>query len=52
MVIYIKCSIFYATINYQFKASEIKKFREVSEANSSSLQVLLKINGLGMYSFV
>ena len=37
-VIYTKCSMFYAIINYQFKTSE--NFREVGEANSSSLRAL------------
>ena len=41
-VIYIKCSTFYAISNYQFKTSELKKCREVGEANSSSLKVLLE----------
>ena len=41
-VIYIKCSVFYAIINYQFKTSELKECREVGEANSSSLKVLLE----------
>ena len=35
-VIYIKCSMFYAIINCQFKTSE------VGEANSSSLKALLE----------
>ena len=40
-VIYIKCSMFYAIINYQVKTSELKNL-EASEANSSSLKVLLE----------
>ena len=41
MVIYIKCSLFYAIINYQVKTSELKNL-EAGEANSSSLKVLLE----------
>ena len=43
-VIYTKCSMFYAIINYLFKTSErTEKCREVGEANSSSLiKVLLE----------
>ena len=33
-VIYAKCSMFYAIVNYQFKTSELKND---GEANSSSL---------------
>ena len=40
MVIYIKCSMFYAIINYQVKTSELKNL-EAGEANSSSLNVLM-----------
>ena len=40
-VIYIKCSMFYAIINYQVKTSELKNL-EAGEANSSSLKVLLE----------
>ena len=31
-----------ARVNYQFKTSELKNFREVAGANSSSLKVLLE----------
>ena len=35
--------MFYAISNYQLKASELTdKFREVGEANSSNLKVLLE----------
>ena len=37
--------MFYAIINYQFKASELKKGWEVDEANSESLRVLLEWTG-------
>ena len=40
-VIYIKCSMFYARIYYQFKTSELKGV-VVGEANSSCLKVLLE----------
>jgi len=40
-VIHVKCSMFYAIINYQFKTSENL---EVGEANSSSLKDLIRID--------
>ena len=45
MVIHIKCYMFYAIINYQSMTSELKKCREVGEANSSSCKVLLDWTG-------
>ena len=43
MVIYVKCSMFYAIINYQVKTSELKNL-EAGEANSSSLKSLIRID--------
>ena len=43
MVICIKCSMFYAIINYQVKTSELKNL-EAGEANSSSLKSLIRID--------
>ena len=42
-VIEVECAMFYAISNYRLKASELTdKCREVGEANSSSLKVLLE----------
>ena len=41
-VIYTKCSMFYAIINYQFKTGELKNVEKlVKQRNSSSLKAML-----------
>ena len=44
-VTYIKCSMFYAISNYQFKTSELKTSDKFGEASSPSLKVLLELTG-------
>ena len=49
-VIYIKCSIFYAIINYQFKSSEPKNVEMLVKHIVKALKSYQ--NGLGMCIFV
>ena len=42
MVIYIKCSMFYAIINYQVKTSELKNVEELVKQTVQALKVLLE----------
>ena len=49
-VIYIKCSMFYAIINYQFKTSELKNVEKLVKLTVKAL--MSYSNGLGMCIFV
>ena len=42
MVIYIKCSMFYAIINYQVKTSELKHVEKLVKQTVQALKVLLE----------
>ena len=49
-VIYTKCSMFYAIIDYQFKRSELKNVEKLVKQTFQALQPYKK--GLKMYTFV
>ena len=49
-VIYTKCSMFYAIINYQFKTSELKNVKKLVKQTVQALKPYQ--NGLGMCIFV
>ena len=50
-VIYTKCSMFYAIINYQFKTRELKNVEKLVKQTVQALKPYYYYNRLGMYIF-